>query len=206
MLISYTSDSFFLIKSSGKKCVLTAVVLVADVSVPPLGFLILMCKLFIQKRIQYQSMSTKHGGKAQITALLARTCCIMAMLAQVDLFLNDVSVPPLGFLMLMCKSFIQKRIQYLSMSTKHGGKAQIMALLARTCCFMAMLAQVDLFLNGLKYTQNPGSFIYSQTLINKCNEGLNWDLLHRERGGGGGGVIETSTHIYIYIYIHRCIS
>ncbi len=42
---------------------------------------------------------------------------------------------------------------------------------------MAMLAQMDIFLNVLKYTQNPGCFIYSQTLINKCTQGLNWDLL-----------------------------
>lgn len=89
VLISYTSD-FFSDQIIWKKCVLIAAVLVADVSVPPLGFLILMCKLFIQKNIQYLSMSTKHAGKAQITALLARTCCFMAMLAQVDIFLNDV--------------------------------------------------------------------------------------------------------------------
>lgn len=90
MLISYTSDSFFSDQIIWKNCVLIAAVLVADVSVPPLGFLTLTCKPFIQKKIQYQSVSTKHAGKAQITALLARTCCFMAMLAQVDLFLNGL--------------------------------------------------------------------------------------------------------------------
>ncbi len=76
------------------------------------------------------------------------------------------------------------------MSTKHAGKAQITALLARSCCFMAMLAQMDIFLNVLKYTQNPGCFIYSQTLINKCTQGLNWDFLC----GVGWGIHTGASH------------